>query len=357
MTTSPGASPEQSEAAPPPSIAIEAVVIHKLVKSRHGKAAVVKRKELLPLTDSVKKLVSDIHESYSGRTGKGFGRFDADELSYPTAGVLREAYKTKTKSFLEATHVLMDVLASKASQAPLATGGYVIMAQFSNHSGVRWFITAIINNSKGSAINDASLDIVDSEHVDMHNLRVVGRVNIREWLNENSDVRYIGFLKQKGDVSDYFKLFLGCNELIASVDETKKLVAVLKGFAKNAGLDQDKQEVFLKSAYDYCIARKKNNEPLILEAMTNAIWPEEPKTLQKALTEGDVEIADGFVPDGRILSTFVKIKAKTQFWTVELERQALVSGQAKFDSDKKTLTLSDLPLELIHELNFELGNG
>lgn len=357
MTSSSASTTEQPESDSLPTITVDAAVIHKLVKSRHGKATIVKRQDVLPLTDAVKKLVVDIHESYAGRTGKGFGRFDADETNYPTARIIRETYKTKTKSFLAATQELMDVLASKAGQAPLATGGYVIMAQLSNSKGSQWFTTAIINNVHGSAINDVSLDIVDSEHVDMQNLRVAGRVNIGVWLNENSDVRYVGFLKQRGEVSDYFKLFLGCNELIAAVEETKKLVAVLKGFARISGLDQEKQETFLKSAFDYCIARKKDNEPLNLDSLTNAIWPDDPTKLQRALTEGDVEIADGFIPDGRILSTFVKIKAKTKFWSVELDRQALVSGQANYDPVKKTLTLSGLPIELIHELNLELDNG
>lgn len=336
---------------------IDAVVIHKLVKERQGKATIVTRPTLLKLTDPVKKLVHDIHVLYASRTGKGYGRFETDETNFPSARILRETYKDKTKSFLDATHELMSVLATKAGQASLATGGYVLMAQLSNSKGASWFIVAIITNVKGSAINDDSLEIVDSVHVDLNNLRVAGRVNLKDWLSDDHEVRYIGFLKQRGEVSDYFKLFLGCNELIASTEETKKLVKVLKGFARTSGLDREKQEAFLKSAYDYCQERRKDDQPLILESLTNAIWPEDPKALQEALTAGDVQIADGFVPDGRSLNAFVRIKAKTAFWSVEIDRQALVSGQAKYDPEKGTLTLTDLPSGLVAELNTELDNG
>lgn len=336
---------------------VDAVVIHKLVKERHGKASVVTRSALLPITEPVQKLVHDIHELYADKTGKGYGRFDADETNYPSAKILRETFLQNAKLFLTATQELMNVLAAKAGQAPLATGGYVLMAQVSNaatkHS---WFIAAILTNIHGSAIKDDSLDVVDSVHVDLHNLRVAGRVSLADWQRNDPKVRYIGFLKQRGEVSDYFKLFLGCNELIAATEETKKLVNVLKDFSKSSGLDRAGQENLLKAAYDYCSSCHKSDEPLSLEALTNAVCPTDPKKLQKALTAADVQINDGFVPDGRVIKAFVKIKARTKYWSVELDRQALVSGQVKYDPKKRTLTLSELPPELETELSSELND-
>lgn len=336
---------------------IELVVIHKLVKERQGKATIVTRSELLQLTVPVKKLVHDIYGLYADRTGKGYGRFEPDEINYPSSRILRETYMGDKKTFLEASQELMAVLATKAGQAPLATGGYVLMAQVATPAKARWFIVAIITNVRGSAINDDSLEIVDTVHIDLHNLRVAGRVNLTDWLGDDKEIRYIGFLKQRGEVSDYFKLFLGCNELIASTEETKKLVVALKDFIKNYGLTREQQEDFLKSAFDYCSQRQKNDQPLSLESLSNAIWPDEPKTLQKALTAGNVQINDGFVPDGRSLKAFVKIKAKTQYWSVELDRQALVTGQARYDPVKRTLTLSNLPIDLESELKTELSDG
>lgn len=333
---------------------IDSVVIHKLVKERQGKATVVTRSATLKVTDPVQKLVEDIHELYAERTGKGYGRFHADEINYPASLILRKTFKDKSKSFLEASQDLMTVLATKAGQAPLATGGYVLMAQVTNSAKESWFLVAIITNITGSAINDDSLEVVDSVHVDLQNLRVVGRVNLIDWLKGEKDVRYIGFLKQKGEVSDYFKLFLGCDELIASSEETKKLVAALKDFAKNSDLKPAQQEDFLKAAHDHCSECQRNDQPLILETLTNAIWPHDPKALQKALTTGDIQISDGFVPDGRSLKTLVKIKAKTQFWSVEIDRRALVNGQAKYDAEKHTLTLTNLPENLEAELRSEL---
>jgi nucleoid-associated protein len=334
---------------------VEAAVIHKLVKERHGKATVVTRNTPLELSDSVIKLVTDVHELYSDRPGKGFGRFEADEVNFPVATVLRDYLHHSKTSFIDATKLLMGVLATKASPVALATGGFVLMAHMSNSAAARWFVVAIVTNVQGSAVNEATMDVVDTVHVDMQNLRVAGRVNIGDWLGGDPEARYVGFLKQKGGVSDYFKLFLGCSELIASVEETKKLVAELTRFASESTMNDAEQEAFLQRANEFCVDCQKNDRPLSLETLCNAVLPSEPQALQRALANAPVQINDGFVPDGRILRALVRIKAKTEFWSIDIHRHALVSGQVKYDPKKKTLTLFDLPESLEAELRRDLG--
>lgn len=334
---------------------VEAAVIHKLVKERHGKAAIVTRDAPLELTASVIKLVTDVHELYSDKPGKGFGRFEADEVNYPAAAILRDYVCHGKTSFIDASKLLMGVLATKASPVALATGGFVLLAHMSNAAGARWFVVAIVTNVRGSAVNEATLDVVDTVHVDMQNLRVAGRVNIGDWLEGDPETRYVGFLKQKGGVSDYFKLFLGCSELIASVEETKKLVSELKRFAFESITAANEQEAFLQRAHDFCTGCLKDGQPLSLDTLCNAVHPVEPQALQRALAKAQVPINDGFVPDGRVLRTFVRIKAKTAFWSIDIDRHALVSGQVKYDRDKKSLTLFDLPESLEAELRRELG--
>src|SRR5690625_23648 len=199
-------------------------IIHKLIKEPHGKASVSERKDELPLTDPVIKLVTDIQELYQSRTSKGYGRFEADEINYPSSKILRSLFEKEDIGFVGASKKLLTILANKASPVGLATGGFVLMAHVRNESGVDWFVIAIIKNIESTAIDEKNFDIKDTVHVDLDNLRVAGRVCITDWLSDDEDVRYISFLKQRGKVSDYFKEFLGCSELIVNSNETRKLV-------------------------------------------------------------------------------------------------------------------------------------
>jgi nucleoid-associated protein len=178
-----------------------------------------------------------------------------------------------------------------------------------------------------------------------------------DWLSGDPDVRYIGFLKQRGEVADYFKRFLGCNELLKNSEETKKLVTVLKRFAREQELPQEEEEKFFKAAHDFCYDCMKSDEPLSLDALSNAVWPSDPRKLQTALSEVDVQLSDGFIPDKRSLNSLVHIKAKTPYWSLDLQRHALSQGYAKYNKQKGQLVLMNLPAELTAELDFEIGDG
>jgi len=330
------------------------VIIHKLVKEKHGKVSVVARAAALEITEPVKKLILAIHNLYAEKASKGYGRFEADEVNYPSAMILRNTFVEQTVGFVEGSTSLLHVLSTKAGAVPLATGGYVLMAQVTNAANISWFLVALINNVDGSVIDDKTLEVIDAMHVDLSNLRVAGRVNLTDWQKLDEEIRYVGFLKQRGEIADYFKGFLGCNELIADTEETRKLVGALKNFAKAQGLDQKAEQDFLRSAFNYCDDRNRSDEPLSLEALSNVAWPNDPAILQKAFVDNKVEISDGFVPDGRSIKALVRLRYKTAYWTVDIDRLALSQGYADYNQTKGTLTLMKLPDDLKAELAHEI---
>lgn len=332
-------------------------IIHKLIKEQHGKASVSERKDELPLTDPVKKLVTDIQELYGSSTGKGYGRFEENNLNYPTPTLLKSCFKDGSVSFLDASKQLLSILANKASPVALATGGFVLMAHINSAEGVSWFIIAIIKNVEGTAIDEKTFEVNGAVHVDLDDLRVAGRVCLTDWLDDEQDVRYIGFLKQREKVSDYFKEFLGCSELIVNTEETKKLVSTLKSFAKSKGLDQKEEDSFLQKAYDYCQDKYDKDEPLSLDGLANAVWPDSPEDLRSSFTENEIQISDGFVPDKRSLNSLVKMKYKTKYWSINLDRHALSEGHAHYDQQKGELILKNLPDAFKSELDRELDDG
>jgi len=335
---------------------IHAAVLHKLNKDAHGPATLQTRDAELPLTQTVQTLVDQISDLYGNRASKGYGRFEDDELTYPTAPVLREMFKAGTTSFVEGTKKLMNVLAGKAMQASASKGGYVLMVHGQSKTGDDWLLVAIINNVAGSAVNEQSLEIEQSVHIDLENVRVAGRVNLTAWLSGDAHTRYVGFLKARGDVAEYFMYFLGCRLVVKNTEDTKRLVNGLKEFARSEGLDQEAQDEFLRRAHGYCIERSKSKEPLSLEELTNFAWPSEPQKLQQALAADEVEISDGFVPDSGSLKKLLKFHGKTPFWSVDLDRRALSKGLAKYLPDSGELVLRNLPDALKAELQAELSD-
>ncbi|SAK98589.1 Nucleoid-associated protein YejK [Caballeronia temeraria] len=336
-----------------PQQRIHGLIVHKLVKERHERRAeVVTRPALIGINDPVERLVSDLHRSYSDKSGKGYGKFEADEDNYPMPRYARDYFVEQSIDFYEMSVRMMNTLRDRAQNEQLATGGYVLIAHVNNGS-TDFLLVAIVTDRMGTAITDG-LDIVDSPYIDLAALRVAGRIDVTAW-QANSE-RYISFLKARGEVSDYFKHFLGCNDVVESSEETRKLIACLKSFATNQGLEAEDRDRLLRGAFDYCSECAAGNRPLSLDGLANRLMPDAPENLRAAFADGNLQLSDGFVPNRRALRSLVKFKAKTTAWAVEFDRDALVNGEIEFDEQNQTLVLHNLPDDLLHEMIVEKRN-
>ncbi|WP_455154838.1 nucleoid-associated protein [Cupriavidus campinensis] len=335
-----------------PQQRISGLIVHKLIKERQLNAQVVPRNAVVPVNEAVERLVSEIHRLYSEKTGKGYGKFEANEDNFPTPRLAREYFNDHSIDFYQLSLRMMEVLRDRADTARLSTGGYVLIAHV-NNGATDFLLVAIVTDKIGTAITDG-LDIIDSPHLDLAALRVAGRVDVTGWLAGNE--RYISFLKGRGEVSDYFKHFLGCDDVVMSSAETKKLITCLKQFATDRGMEQAQRDQLLRQTHEYCTQCADDKLPLSLDALANRLMPDEPEALRAVFADEGVQLSDGFVPDKRSLRSLVRFKGKTPAWTVEFDRDALQSGNIMFDDVNQTLVLHNLPDSLLQEMIDERRN-
>jgi len=324
------------------------VAVHDLRRKGPGDFETIFGKAQLEVSETVVRVVNEIHGLYASKAAKAHGKFSAQVADYPAQTFIGDFQKSQYKDFSDLTQRLMGTLAVQAKQKAGATGGHVLFAHLEKDVQI-YLMVAIINDKLGAALTK-DLDIADIKHLDLDGFRFAGRVNITAWL-EDAD-RYIGFLKGKGDVAEYFKEFLGCDTTIQDKEDTKKLIRILEQFADPAkGAVKDKQ-AFLRKAFEICERHVREGLPLDFEVFSNELFPENPKDLAEALGQ-DQGLGEGFVPNRRSLRALVRFKARTAQWSVEFERSALADGKIVYDHEKKTITLKELPDELIEELERE----
>jgi nucleoid-associated protein len=326
---------------------VVSVAIHDLKKIGGSDFEIVLGKDQLRVSPTVVRVVSELHKLYGSRASKAHGKFSADAVNYPAQTFISDFEKGQPKDFATLTQNLMGVLLVQARRKPGATGGHVLFAHFQN-DGQAYLLVAIINDRLGALLNE-DLDIHDVRHLDLDGFRFAGRVNMSAWIAGAE--RYIGFLKGKGDVADYFKEFLGCDTIVQDRADTATLIGILRGFAeKSKDLVKDK-DAFLERAFKICERHIRENTPLDFEAFANELLPDSPSDLAGALGDPDVALGDGFVPDKRALRALVKFKVKTDLWSMEFDRRAIAQGKIVYDPDKKTITINELPDDLIQELD------
>lgn len=324
------------------------VAIHDLERGEDG-FRVKTGNDHLAVTATTQRVIDELYELYSRRASKSYGKFSTADDVAPTEKHLRD-YLDQSIDFAKLTDQMMSTLKHQAGLRNAAQGGHVFFGHFSRDG--RQFLLVAILNDKLSAALTKSYDVADVQHLDMDGFRFAGRINLTGWAA--NEERYIGFLKGKGAVSEYFMAFLGCDNTVQVRQDTTDLVQALKSYADRQGIVGGARDEFLGKAKAICDRASRNREEIEFEALANELVPREPQTLLSVLTDPERKLNDRFVPDRRALNSLVKFKGKTAQWSVEFERDALSGGKVRYDANENTLTLLGLPDELTAQLRNEL---
>lgn len=324
------------------------VAIHDLERGDDG-FRIRAGNDHLAVTATTQRVIDELYELYSRRASKSYGKFSTADDAAPTEKHLRD-YLDEKSDFTDLTDKMMATLKHQAGQRNAAQGGHVFFAHF-GRDGRQFLLVAILNDKLSAALT-SSYDVADVRHLDMDGFRFAGRINLTGWAAQEE--RYIGFLKGKGAVSEYFMAFLGCDNTVQVRQDTTDLVQALKTYADDEGLVGEARDEFLGKAKSICDRASRNREEIEFEALANELAPKEPQKLLAVLADPDRKLNDRFVPDRRALSSLVKFKGKTAQWSVEFERDALTGGKVRYDQAENSITLFDLPDDLAAQLRHEL---
>lgn len=331
---------------------IISVAVHDLKKDA-DKFNISLGQSKLPVSDAVQRLVDQLHTLYGRRTSKSHGKFSDDEDNFPTQRHLRDYFGSQDRDFAALTEALIKTLAVNAQTKAAATGGHVFFAHFQRDER-QYLLVAIVNDTLSAQLTQQN-DVREVTHLDIEGFRFAGRINITAWAA--NEERYIGFLKGKGNVAEYFQAFLGCDDAVQDKLDTKKLVDALKSFAENQGLKADQKTAFLAKAKEICDRAASRRIELTFDSLTNELSPEDPDSLREHLADPDLMLNDNFIPNKAVLNTLVRFRGRTEHWSLEFDRTAIEAGDVTYDHDNDTLTLRNLPEDLRAKLNGEYGNG
>ena len=90
------------------------------------------------------------------------------------------------------------------------------------------------------------------------------------------------------------------------------------------------------------------------DIFANAVWPSEPEALQQVLADSEVQLSSGFIPDKRSLQKLTNFSGKTRYWNLGFHRKALSEGDIEYNPSNGTITIHNLPNDLIESLNKEV---
>lgn len=331
---------------------IRRLAVHDLSRAQGG-LQFARGNDDLPINDTTQRIVDELDDMYGKRSSKAHGQFSEDRDNYPAAGYF-ETYIAPQGGgdFAALTELLMNTLVAKARGVPNAGAGHVFFAHF-ERDGRELVLIAIVTEKVGAALT-RQFNALEVVHLDLEGYRFAGRVDLTGW--QAGDERYVGFLRGRGEVAEYFKEFLGCVSSVSDKASTQELVSALQDFALDQDMDAAGRDAFLSRAKDILDRSARSNEQVEFRVLANELVPGEPELLTDYLGAADRRLGDGFVPNNRVLNTLVKFKARTPNWSIEIDRSAFRDGDIVFDPGVNSLTITRLPAELSAKLRAEFAD-
>lgn len=306
-------------------------------------------KTITPINDLTQRVVDSLYALYSSRTSKAHGEFASGDQPPPTQTHVSAYLDASDPDFDDLTAKLMETLKTAAQKRAAAGGGHVFFAHFRRDD--RDYLLVTIVSDRVSAALSGTLELTEVTHLDLDHFRFAGRIDLTAW--KDGTGRYIGFLKGVGEVSEYFREFLGCDAIVKQREDTERLVDALDEFATAAFDDRESRTEFLNRAKDICDRARRENKPLEFQALANELVPSDPAALLEVLTSPERTLTDGISPHGGALAPLVQFRIKTPYVNIVFAREALISGDVVFDADTETLVLRNLPDSLLSRLRDE----
>lgn len=327
---------------------IRNAVMHFIDKKPDGSPACLHlASSTLPDSAAIENLVHDVNDGYNAKTGKGWGYFEPASGAYPLSGWLSEWF-VEGFSFIDFTHTAVEHLTKLMEESNLSVGGHVLFTHY--QQGLTEYLTIAILQQVETVAVAQDLSVAISRNLDTGTLAFAARINLSEWQHNPASRQYVSF-KPKGGrrISGYFKDFIGVTEGIDSAGETRTLLKAFSDYVKAEDLADDTASAKSHDLVAYAQAQGKTGELVSLDELSELLGEDRPKTFADFIRAGDYGISETFAPDKRTLNQYRRYTGRAEGMSISFEAH-LLGKRVEFDQDSASLTIKNLPTQLIDQL-------
>ena len=328
---------------------IQNLIFHKLEKKVGQKSAVTYRDEVLPKDEQTALFVNTITEAYNRKSNIFWGFFDANVDNYPFQSMLNDyLLELSAEAFVAFSKRAMEHLQKEIDDTPLATGGYIVFIHFIE-DGMDFVICAILQDREGFTIDPDTMLLRESPHLDFDQLRVASRINATVWKHRTHENHYVSFLHTSGEVSRYFKSFIGCTENTSTGDLTQKAIDATRDHLKSLNLPDEEFNDRFEQAMGHMKEKAKNKEPIDLKTLAHVVSEDDPDAFMSLATSDEYDVSPVFNGHKSSIDASTYRLFKTKEMTVRFH-QALWGYAVHWDPETNELTIQ-VPDSMAAEIN------
>ena len=289
-----------------------------------------------------------------------YGVFRDDPASTRVPNIVRTycmEEEPTSSGFLALTNDCMIVLRDRAQSQNLATGGYLLFADYTN-TGRRFLLVAMIKQRSG--ITMQGLVPTSITELDLRKLHQVARVafdrlcQYQEVAAEQQDGTYVTFVSPKGSqqAAGYFVTALGCKPGTPAATATKTVVAETRNFfSARESIRSERHEARMKLIE--LLHRKADNKervslPEVVEVVREHFPPEEADHLANELVahlqSESHRVPLEFPVSKTAIKRYTRFTYQSNQLKVEIDKAAVTredGGPIYFDEENRQLVISE----------------
>jgi len=360
-------------------IEIASVTEHELEKEQHKSVKKVDTRSTVLDKENrvVQKLVEGITKVYGTReNGAHYGTFKTtvDRGPFPDQYKAYLGGAQGDVDFIDLTHKTMGQLSVLAEAATASSGGFILFADYKINSE-RFYLVCMIKKSPGITIKN--LEPEELDRLELDKLSQAARINAAKYAaylaatpDEKKEINYLSFISNatsKG-TSGYFITALGCTKGSTSAQATKMVEVESVRFFDERGDWGVNSKLLRRKIRDYLQAKLGKGESASIKELGEVARKLLPADLLdktdeiieeyiRHLNAEEIGIPTEFPVHKSTLRKSTHIKGVTKSWLFEFDRKALGMTDAAtvyFDARKKTITLSDIPEEMLFDVESQI---
>jgi nucleoid-associated protein len=350
---------------------IKELIVHLINKQADsGPSSLSLSDKTIATSSTLEMFLDEINKVYNSKASKVFGSFvndleKNDSGSDEPTGMqsLLKSYleshlnetdsssgnSKKKNSFVDYSHQAMELLKHFIDQASKATGGYILFVHYTLF-GSDFMMLVMLNNVPGISVNK-QLEIDPVDYLDISKFHLAARIDLTQWLEEPDSGRYISMIRAKEShkLSEYFRKFIGSNEIFDSKKETADLLSAVNQFCENEIDDEEQKLQFKQKSAEYCIEQADNGQNVVIKDFSTHVAEGAVDDFMNYVNSEQFDLSKEISPNKSVIRRFNKLSGRNSLLSITINEEA-IGHSVIFDVEKETLTITELPPTLKAQL-------
>ena len=297
---------------------IQEATIHQLIKqsqtSGEGSVQHQHRPNALPIDEVLTTLCTDLLALYN-TTVNSYGTLGQDPTLHTFPLRLNE-YANGGIAFHVFTTTALSLIKKEMQNSSFANGGYSLFLRY-QHDNNDFLLVAMLKLKPGAGIDEQTLNLEPTLNIDLSRLHEAARINLTKLATATEP--YLSFIKGKakktGDVTDYFRDALACENFTKSSHHTDQLIKAADAFVaarEDLVTPEAKREEKMRVRQGLVECFANNPVEVVLLTLAAVIMPSSPDDFVAFVRTGpqadQYQINDSFMPHK---ATYNKIRRIT----------------------------------------------